>query len=335
MSPASAVGCGALSPAASRSGKKHHLVARIASFVLLLLLPMVSSALEAAKIRIVVDTPAGLQQKIYLTRPAGLTSDRPIIFVMHDRQRKASSTRDQWHELAKEHNFLLVVPEFNDRFFPGAEGYELGNVFDAAGKARPRTAWSFSAIEPVFDEVRRRYGMTTPGYAIFGQSAGAQFVHRFLFHVPDARVTQAVAANADAYTMPVFNQPYPSGLRSSVVSSGNLAAALQRPLLVLLGAADGDPDETGQVVPAGAMAQGPCCFTRGQAFFDAGADAATRLGVPFGWQLVTVPGAEHDSTLLAPAAIPWLLQGTGPAVPASAPVPEDEALPATLPTTGP
>jgi poly(3-hydroxybutyrate) depolymerase len=334
MSFASALGCGALSPAGSRSGKNHHLVARIAGFVLLLLLPMVSSALEAAKIRIVVETPAGLQQKVYMTRPAGLTSDRPVVFVMHDNQRKASATRDQWHELAKENNFLLVVPEFNNRFFPGAEGYELGNVFDEAGKVRPRNAWSFSVIEPVFDEVRRRYGMTTRGYAIYGQAAGARFVHLFLLHVPGARVTQAVAANADGYTMPVFNQPFPFGLRNSVVSSGDLAAALQLPLVVLLGAADDEPEQSGEVLPGGAMAQGSSRFARGQAFFDSGADTAARLGVPFGWQLLTVPGAEHDSEL-PPAAIPRLLQGTDPSAPASAPAPEDEALPATLPTTGP
>jgi len=29
--------------------------------------------------------------------------------------------------------------------------------------------------------------------------------------------------------------------------------------------------------------------------------------VPFNWQLVTVPGADHDNRLMAPAAIPYLL----------------------------
>jgi len=68
----------------------------------------------AAKVRIILETPAGLQQKVHLTRPAGLTADRPIVFVMHGMRRNADDYRDQWHELAKEHNFLLVVPEFSD-----------------------------------------------------------------------------------------------------------------------------------------------------------------------------------------------------------------------------
>lgn len=289
----------------------------------------------AAKIRIVVKTPAGLEQKVYLTRPAGLTADRPIVFVMHGAKRNASEYRDQWHELAKEHHFLLVVPEFSDRQFPGSESYNLGNVFDAAGKLQPRTAWSFSAIEPIFDEVRRRFGMTARSYAIYGHSAGAQFVHRFLFHIPKARVRQAVAANAGWYTMPVFNVAFPYGLGNSVVSSTDLAAALQLPVTVLLGEADIDPDHPSLRRTPEALAQGPHRFARGQAFFDAAMSAATRLGVPFGWQLQTVPGADHDNRLMAPAAIPWLLQEAEPRALPSGQAPDGEPLPVVLPTTGP
>jgi len=32
-----------------------------------------------------------------------------------------------------------------------------------------------------------------------------------------------------------------------------------------------------------------------------------QLGVPFNWKLVTVPEADHDNRLMAPAAIPYLL----------------------------
>jgi len=289
----------------------------------------------AAKVRIVVETPTGLQQRVHLTRPAGLTADRPIVFVMHGVRRNASEYRDQWHELAKEHKFLLVVPEFSDRLFPGAEAYNLGNVFDASGKPQPKAAWSFSAIEPIFDEVRRRFRMTATGYALYGHSAGAQFVHRFLFHVPTARVTRVVAANAGWYTMPVFNTDWPYGLRNSVVKSADLAAALQLPVTILLGEQDIDPQHKSLNRSPEALMQGPHRFARGQTFFDSAADASARLGVPFGWQLLTVPDADHDNSLMAPAAVPLLLEPSAlyPQPPTS--VPEDETLPETLPVTGP
>jgi hypothetical protein len=53
--------------------------------------------------------------------------------------------------------------------------------------------------------------------------------------------------------------------------------------------------------------------------------------VPFGWQLATVPGADHDNRLMAPAAIPWLLDEAKQA-PESDQAPE--SLPKTLPVTG-
>ena len=291
----------------------------------------------AAKIRIVVETPAAVHQRVYLTRPVHLAPDRPIVFVMHGVGRNADEYRDQWHDLAIEHDFLLVVPEFSKRQFPGTDAYNLGNVFDATGKVRPATEWSFSAIEPIFDEVRRRFGMTAKGYAIYGHSAGAQFVHRFLFHVPDARVTRVVAANAGWYTMPAYNLEFPYGLRNSVIRSADLAAALGKPVTVLLGEQDIDPEHSSLNREPGSLLQGPHRFARGQAFFDAAADAAARLGVPFGWQLVTVPGANHDNRLMAPAAIPWLLEETGAAPGAGGEQGsqrEPERLPEVLPVTG-
>jgi hypothetical protein len=72
-------------------------------------------------------------------------------------------------------------------------------------------------------------------------------------------------------------------------------------------------------------------LARGQAFFAAAAAAATRLGVPFGWQLVTVPEADHDNRLMAPVAIPWLLDEAKQA-PESHQAPE--SLPKALPVTG-
>jgi poly(3-hydroxybutyrate) depolymerase len=301
--------------------------------LLLFLLFLPAADAGAAKIRIVVETPAGLQQKVYLTRPVNLAPDRPIVFVMHGVGRNADEYRDQWHELAIEHEFLLVVPEFSKRQFPGSEAYNLGNVFDAAGKVRPAAEWSFSAIEPIFDEVRRRFRMTAKGYAMYGHSAGAQFVHRFLFHVPNARVTRVVAANAGWYTMPVYNVDFPYGLRNSVVSSADLAAALRKPVTVLLGEQDIDPQHPSLNREPGALLQGLHRFARGQVFFDAAAAAATRLGVPFGWQLATVPGADHDNRLMAPAASPYLLDEKGKNAPDSEQAPEP--LPEVLPVTGP
>lgn len=272
----------------------------------MLALALVDSA-HAAKIQLKVTSWAGPPIRVYMTRPVHLAPDRPVVFVMHGVNRNADEYRDQWHDLANEHDFLLVVPEFSQRKFPGVESYNLGNVFDQDGKPVDEAKWSYSAIEPIFDEIRRRFSMTTERYSLYGHSAGSQFVHRFIFHVPGARVKQIVSANAGWYMMPDYEQDFPYGLRGSAVNREKLQAALQLPVTILLGEQDNDPQHPKLRRTPEAMAQGKYRLARGLSFFDAARIVSNELGLPFNWQLVTVPGADHDNGLMAPAAIPYLL----------------------------
>ena len=50
------------------------------------------------------------------------------------------------------------------------------------------------AIEPLFDDVRKRFGTQVTRYSLYGHSAGAQFVHRYVLFMPEARLDKAVAA---------------------------------------------------------------------------------------------------------------------------------------------
>jgi len=245
--------------------------------------------------------------RVYATRPVGLAPDRPVVFVMHGVNRNADDYRDQWHELALEHDFLLVVPEFSQKDFPGSNGYNLGYLVDAEGKSRPRANWSYSAIEAIFDDVRGRFGMTTGRYSLYGHSAGSQFVHRYIFYVPEARVSQIVSANAGWYMMPDYSAAYPYGLGDSGITPEMLEAAMAMPVTILLGEQDIDPDHPNLRRTPEAMAQGAFRLARGQKFFETSRAWAERATAPFNWQMVLVPGADHDNVLMAPAAVPYLL----------------------------
>ena len=283
--------------------KKAWLILLLITFIL----PWPASA-EAAKIHFRFSSWDGPVLNVFVTRPVGLAADSPVVFVMHGTNRNADEYRDQWHDLALQHQFLLVVPEFNRRDFPGADGYNLGRQQDESGRPVPRSQWSYAAIEPLFDDVVKRFDMTTSRYALYGHSAGAQFVHRFIFYNPAARVTRIVPANAGWYMMPDFNTGYPYGLGDSAVSLEMLKAAFRLPVTVLLGEQDIDPEHPNLRRAPEAMAQGTNRFERGQRFLAVARDNAERLVVPLNWQVVTVPGADHDNRLMAPAAIPYLVE---------------------------
>jgi poly(3-hydroxybutyrate) depolymerase len=246
---------------------------------------------------------AGPPLKVWYHRPETVAANTPVLFVMHGVKRDADRYRDQWSALARERGFILVVPEFDPQHFPGARSYNLGNVFDESGQPVPREQWSFAALEPLFDTVRKTTGTQVATYDLYGHSAGAQFVHRYLMYVPEARVGRAIAANAGWYTMPVRDVAFPYGLAGSGVDDASLRGALQRPLTILLGTADNDPQHESLRRTPEAQAQGPHRLARGEAFVAAGRRAAAERGIASGWTLQRVDGVVHDNAGMAgPAA---------------------------------
>ena len=122
----------------------------------------------------------------------------------------------------------------------------------------------------------------------------------------EARYRVAVSANAGSYAFPDPEIDYPFGLRGAPVDEDGLKAALQRPLTILLGTADTDPSHAS--LPRGARAdrQGEHRLARGEAFVRAARAQADRLGVPFGWRVVHVPGIAHENGGMALGAAPIL-----------------------------
>ena len=144
--------------------------------------------------------------------PEQARPDTPVLVVMHGVNRDADRYRDEWLPHARKYGLLLLVPEFSKESFPAEENYNQGNTLDSQKRPLPRKQWSFSFIEPIFDAAQKATGNRSPQYFLYGHSAGAQFVHRFLYFVPSARVATAVAANAGWWTLPDPTVDFPYGL---------------------------------------------------------------------------------------------------------------------------
>ena len=251
--------------------------------------------------RFIFIDPMGREVPVWYWAPADAVN-APVHFVFTGVNRNADDYRDQWIGVAKAKNILLVVPEFTTKAFPGSRSYNNGNLYSREGAENPREEWSFSDIEPLFDAVRERFGCRAMDYTIYGHSAGSQFAHRFLMHVPGARVRQAVFANAGSYTFPWPEVDYPHGLRGARVNDNDLRLFFGRRVTVLLGDADTDPNNPSLDRSPNAMLQGAYRFARGNAYFKAVREHAEKAGWAFNWEMQYVPGVAHSNTLMAPPA---------------------------------
>ena len=243
---------------------------------------------------------SGLPLTVWTYLPSNYSVDSAVLFVIHGNGRTAEKYRNAWVDIAERHSALLLVPHFTKEQFPLDSQFHQGNMFktDSADKilsSIPENKWTFSVIDPIFDFVVAKMKNKSEGYFIYGHSAGSQFVHRFLFFKPDAKVKKAVYANAGWYTMPDFNELYPYGLKGTKCNKKNLRKLFGRKVTVLLGDQDTNTAHRSLRRTPQAMKQGAYRFERGHTFYRSCKQMADSLKVECAWDLQVVPGVAHSN----------------------------------------
>lgn len=250
------------------------------------------------------SAPRGSQPVTVLTYvPAACAAKAcPLVISMHGLTRNAEAARDNWVAAADANGLVVAAPELDAVRFP-TRLYQLGGVQGETERAN----WIYSTIERLFDRLKASGRISGDGYVLFGHSAGAQFVHRMVLMMPEARWSTAVVGNAGYYTLPVGSaaaegRDYPFSLGSTPATADSLRRSFAKPLLLLLGDQDNDPQHHQLNNSAGAKAQGPHRLARGQFFFSVADAEAKRLNLPFNWRMSIVPGVAHEQTKMAEAA---------------------------------
>lgn len=249
--------------------------------------------------------PPGLKQiPVHFALGAGDPRSATLVIVMHGDGRNAKDYRDAWAELIADRPLVVAAPEFSQSDFPGSSGYNQGGILAEDGSVRPRSSWTFAYIVAVFEQMRTRLGGRQATFDMFGHSAGAQFVHRYVELSPGPQLRRAVAANAGWYTMPDLGVAYPYGAGGAAQSLFDWPAAFAASLTVLLG--DEDVLDDNLRHDPHADAQGSTRWARGQTFFDTARGHARELDLPLHWQRRTVPGVGHDYRAMSAAALDLL-----------------------------
>jgi pimeloyl-ACP methyl ester carboxylesterase len=252
--------------------------------------------------------------QVYTYRPTNHGADDPIVLVMHGASRNADDYRDRWIEEADRYGLLIVAPRIDERHFSWEE-FRLGGVVrnrqdvPVPPDGPPKSDWTFTLMDRLFDHVRDVTGSRIERYDFFGHSAGAQFAHRFVMFLPSAKTRVVISANSGWYTFPAAEPPFPYGLGGfpdqPPLGPPDYPGMFRMRLVIMLGTDDTIRDRNLLTTPE-ADAQGQNRLERGRAYYEAGKALATRLGLPFRWEVVEVPGVEHSSTAMIPHVARWL-----------------------------
>lgn len=231
----------------------------------------------------------------YYYPPNYSSGSKKVIFAMHGSERNATEVIERWKSHADIYGALVIAPEFNTDHYPLERHYGRGNVRDENGDIRDRNDWTYMTIEEIFDLVRQEIPDTPNTYSIQGHSAGAQFVHRLVLMLPDARIETAVPAGSGWYLLPDEYDDYPCGIADIEPIDMDLSKSYAKNLVLMLGTDDDDPNSPGLNHDACAEAQGSNRYDRGHYFYSfIEYDAVSRSQL-FNWTVVDVPGVGHNA----------------------------------------
>lgn len=235
--------------------------------------------------------------KVHYYIPAkGDRATMPVLFVLPGQERNAADYLASWRQAADRRHFMVFALEFPADAYSSSQ-YIEGGMFSGGSLVAPEKR-TFAVIEPLFDYIRQCVGSRVDSYDLWGHSAGAQFVHRFVTFTPGIRVNRAVCANAGWYTLPDPGVTYPYGLKGSGSDDeATLRRLFATELIVQLGTADTGRD--GLNTTAGAEAQGRNRFERGNFYFNTAEATASAHGITLCWMRREVPGVGHDQARMA------------------------------------
>ncbi len=204
----------------------------------------------------------------------------------------AKDIAELWIDLAREQGWVVLAPKFDAERF-GL--YQTLNMHSGKGVR------SDLRLNELIDQVGRMLpGIDTEKIFLFGFSGGGQFTHRYcLFH--SQKVDRAVASSAGWYTWPRQSLPYPAGMDTAALATGekpDFLALAGTKLLVLVGKSDqryAEPRDEWEGIDLRKL-QGKTRLERGRKWVAAVGGYVITQGVLSQVRFKTVIGADHSIT---------------------------------------
>ncbi len=226
----------------------------------------------------------------YLYVPRRPGAERRVLVAVHGISRNAEEVANAFAPMAERFGVALVAPLFVQAHF---------HDYQRLGR-RGRGARADRALLHVLEQVGELTGFRIDKVYMYGNSGGAQFVHRFVMAHPDVVLRYAISG-AGWYTMPDAAEPFPYGLRPIDALSDLTFDAdrfLKVPGCVLVGEYDTVRDHSLNRSSRIDATQGRNRVERATAWAAAMRTAARWRGLKTAFPLHVLENAGHDFTEL-------------------------------------
>ena len=238
---------------------------------------------------------------VFYYLPKTIDNDTKVLFVVHGNTRNADDYLNSWIRLTKDKNIAIFAPHFKRSSFISFNTLQMST---SSGKIRTDTdLYLHNSIDTLFKYIKAKFKLNDKLYDIYGHSAGAQFVHRYLLMSDNPSVNKAVAANAGWYTF-LNGADFPYGVKNPPISltDSNVKKFLSTNLYILIGTNDIDVDSSINK-SKGAQKQGINRLQRAKNFFTYTESIVEQNNLEFKWKYQAVPGAPHSNKVMSKAAV--------------------------------
>ncbi len=275
----------------------------VAAFVALSSLSLSQAGETITKTFEIDDVERRRTVRAHIHIPDARSDDSRILVVMHGKSRTAGNYLDVWKPFTNAQGVILLVPEFARQDWPSGRHYNWGNVLTKSRNVqKPRAVWSFSAMEEAVAIAAAATGANGEKFYLYGHSAGAQFVHRYVMLTGGKRIIRAVAANAGYYLWPDEDRNYPYGTGLLKKDQIDWRSVFGTDLTILIGENDNDPYAKSLRQNSNTRKQGSHRLERARNFFSVSQEFARMNRFEFGWRLESVPGVGHINRRMAATA---------------------------------
>lgn len=230
-----------------------------------------------------------------------------LLIVIPGVKRDADNYLKNWSRESNKENIVVASLKFATEQFKGSQGYNQGNLLDVEGRPNRYENTVFGIIDRTYIIAKKKFNLGINGFYLFGHSAGAQIVHRYVLFSKSDKLIKAAAANAGWYTYPVDIE-YPYGIKGVSVNGCSPVKTFNRRLGILLGNRDTDENHKYLNRSTEVMKQGKNRFERGERFYRESLRISRQKGLKLQWSMVVVNGVGHNGRKMIPSAINYLFR---------------------------